>query len=565
MKHQVLGLCLLLTAGCNRATRSEGERATTSLERRVALVIGNSKYKELPAAPVSYNDANDVAAALRTLQFDSVEFQSDLNAADLKAALNKFSSSTVHKGDLALVYFSGHGAQAGGRNYLLPVDYSAPADASQVERAGAYPVESLLDQLENSPARVRTLILDASRGAEITTSRANEIGLHAMRGRPEGTLIAYSAPPGETSPLDQGRHGFYTAELLPTLTGMTQDLTMSLDEVQLKVYRLTKGRAPYLSGIVNPPLYLRSTARRVFPPAELDAWISARNSGTRAAYQAYIQSYPNGEFTELANMKIAAGGDRGSIPEVAAGETKFNPADGQFYSWVPPGEIEMKCGDETNLCGEREKPAVRIKFSHGFRIGQTEATVGAWKRFRKATSAPALPTSDADGRTNLNEASGNDSMPSVGMTLDSARAFCSWIGGRLPKEEEWEYAARAGRTTPETRWWDSAWYAGNSGNFFFPSGKVKSRTPETYDAQMFGNHNGPHPVGQKPPNPWKLFDTLGNVAEWVEPRLPGVEAGLVRGGSWTSTEFDMFWDKRAWVDPSAQQHDIGVRCIWDTK
>jgi formylglycine-generating enzyme required for sulfatase activity len=159
-----------------------------------------------------------------------------------------------------------------------------------------------------------------------------------------------------------------------------------------------------------------------------------------------------------------------------------------------------------------------VTISKGFWMGQTEVTVGAYKRFVAATGRQ-MP--NAPG---FNSGWANDNMPIVYVMWNDARDYCTWAGGRLPTEAEWEYAARGGST--EARYGnldEIAWYVRNSGD-------------QT------------HEVAQKRANGFGLFDMLGNVWEWVndwygencyaasperDPRGPD-RGGyrVLRGGSW---------------------------------
>jgi formylglycine-generating enzyme required for sulfatase activity len=496
-------------------------------------------------------DAYDVAAALRLLQFDEVELKTNLTSQEMANAFETFSRNVVRTGDLAVVYYSGHGGQAGGESYLLPVDYPA---------RGAYPITRVRDLLDGSAASARAMIFDACRGELIVDSLEPQVGLRAIEGKP-GTLIAYSAPPRSIAPFDQERHSAYTAELLEMLRSPERDFKAMLEEVQLRMYRMTKGRQmPYLNGSFDAPLYLGFIPDPKAGKEERISWESAEKVDSSAGYHTYLRWYPNGVFSDLARMRLSATQSKVGL---TPGDTKVNPKDGEQYAWIPSGNYRMDCIGNDDLCRPAERPAVNVTFARGFRIGVTEATVGAWKRYRRATGAAALPTKDPDGRAKLNEAAENDLMPALAMNRDAARSFCGWIGGRLPKEEEWEYAARAGVVGFDPGWQDAAWYAGNSGLRWLNSSQVKSVTPAVYNAQMYGNGDGPHQVAQKRPNAWGLYDTLGNLWEWAESRAPDAKLGVLRGGSWASTEYDMFLSKRIEIDPAIERNDIGFRCLWE--
>jgi formylglycine-generating enzyme required for sulfatase activity len=232
---------------------------------------------------------------------------------------------------------------------------------------------------------------------------------------------------------------------------------------------------------------------------------------------------------------------------LAAGSVRENPRDGLKYVWIPPGTFMMGCSPSDDECGADEKPSHQVTISKGFWIGQTEVTVGAYKRFAAATGRqmPHAP--------NFNRRWANDGMPIVNVIWNDAHDFCAWAGGRLATEAEWEYAARAGST--EARYGppdEVAWYSSNS------SDKT-------------------HEVAQKRPNPWNLYDTLGNVWEWVndwfgknyyaasperDPRgLDNGEYRVARGGSWLDYPGVVRVSNRGRSNPAFRNYGyVGFRC-----
>ena len=258
------------------------------------------------------------------------------------------------------------------------------------------------------------------------------------------------------------------------------------------------------------------------------------------------------------------------------GDSKVNARDGLKYIFISPGKFSMGCSPGDAECNEDEKPPHEVNITNGFWLGQTAVTSGAWKRYRAAAGKPPLAAADSLGRK-LNEANADDTLPAVAMTWGEARSFCEWGGGRLPTEAEWEYAARAGRTGARYGNLDAiAWFGDNSGNKKIDSGEIWRTDQANYTKRIIDNGNGLHPVGQKQPNAWNLYDMLGNAwqwtADWYAPQYysqrentdpagpPGGKERTLRGGFWFNYPPNVRVSVRSGTPPESLIVSFGVRC-----
>jgi formylglycine-generating enzyme required for sulfatase activity len=251
--------------------------------------------------------------------------------------------------------------------------------------------------------------------------------------------------------------------------------------------------------------------------------------------------------------------------------------DGLKYVGIPPGNFMMGCSPGDTECLEGEKPSHQVTISQGFWIGQTKVTVGAYKRFVAATGRKLPPEPNLRGRQ-LNPDWGNEAMPIVEVTWDDAQAYCSWVGGRLPTEAEWEYAARAGSTG--ARYGDLneiAWYADNSGRERLESARMWKEDVDNYNTRLKENGNTMQEVGQKRANGFGLYDMLGNVWEWVNDWYdqnyyqnspsqdpPGPASGQFRtqrGGSWVLYPGYLRVSIRLRENPGNGYFSVGFRCV----
>jgi hypothetical protein len=206
-----------------------------------------------------------------------------------------------------------------------------------------------------------------------------------------------------------------------------------------------------------------------------------------------------------------------------AGDFKTNSCDGLKYMWIPQGTFTMGCSPGDTECFDDEKPTRDVTVSKGFWLGQTDVTQDAYRRVMGSNP-------------NINHFKG-DNLPVDDVTWDEARNYCQAIGGRLPTEAEWEYAARAG--SPGARYGkldDIAWYYGNSGG--------KS-----------------HEVGQKQANAFGLYDMLGNVWQWMADWYDaGHTMRALRGGSWLNFPRNARASLRNGVVPEVRLNNFGFRC-----
>jgi serine/threonine protein kinase len=205
------------------------------------------------------------------------------------------------------------------------------------------------------------------------------------------------------------------------------------------------------------------------------------------------------------------------------GDTRLSPEDGLTYAWIPAGNFIMGCSPGDSECFDDEKPSHGEQIANGFWLGQTEVTQAAWKRVK------------GDNPSHFR----GDQLPVESVDWNQASDYCKAVGGRLPTEKEWEYAARAGTTGSRYGALDAvAWYGDNSGNTT-------------------------HPVGLQQGNEFGLYDMLGNVREWTSDNYDATTK-VVRGGSWNGSTRYVRASNRVRYGPTNQGNLIGFRCVRGT-
>ena len=209
--------------------------AAFAAERRVALVIGNAKYKEAPLInPV--NDARDMAAALQRTGFEVI-MAVDATQKEMNRAIARF-GERLQQDSVALFYYAGHGMQVRGKNYLIPIDAEIKTESSV--RVESVDVDGVLDQLSTSDLNV--VILDACRNNPFERRANRSVGAAglAQMEAPKGSLIAYATAPGRTAADGEGRNGLYTQELLKQIQIPALTIEQVFKNVRREVAKATR-------------------------------------------------------------------------------------------------------------------------------------------------------------------------------------------------------------------------------------------------------------------------------------------------------------------------------------
>ena len=288
--------CLVLTAS-----------PSIGASQRVALVIGNANYAESPLRnPV--RDAKAIAARLRDLQFEVVEVV-DADLKGMQRGLVEFLGA-IDQGATALVFFAGHGIQANGRNYLLPIDATLESEMSL--RFDAMEVNDVLEELERSGSRTNILVLDACRNNPFERKfRGGSRGL-AVVDAAMGTLIAYATAPGSVASDGDGDHGLYTSALLKVLDEPGLKVEDVFKRVRNEVaVASSNAQIPWESSSLTGDFVFNGapavTADKNLQPAtdkEALLWSSIRGSESPEDFLDYLAAYPTGIFAGVATRRI---------------------------------------------------------------------------------------------------------------------------------------------------------------------------------------------------------------------------------------------------------------------
>jgi formylglycine-generating enzyme required for sulfatase activity len=541
-----------------------------SAQKRVALIIGNSDYKQFTTLSNPKNDARDISRLLKQLNYD-VHTVINADKRTMDNAIRNFSAKLNTKNSIGLFYYAGHAVQVRNRNYLLPLNSNIKTEADVPYNS--VEVGWLMAYMEQAQNNLNLIILDACRDNPFGGRFRSAIdrGLAKMDIVPEGSMIMYAASPGQKAEDGNGRNGLFTAKLLEVM----KEPGLTVDEVINKTARAVRkssssGQLPYKEGIMLSDYYITGKPEKnnvttqspgknnnFASQIERDFWNEVKNDPSQEMYQAYLDQYPNGFYSRIAIIKLKKftgskpgqlqltqkSGSRssGSAPSPPKGTRTSvfqipakTTAKHQNIIWKDPAfNIEMikilpGCFQMGSPVVEQKRDLDekqhRVCINKPFFIGRYEVTQQQWQ-----TVMNNNPASFSDCKT----------CPVENISWFNIQRFLTRLNRktglkyRLPTEAEWEYVARANSTTPfatghclsieqanfkETH--DNC--IGQSDNQItniLDPNKLTSLEQVVIPSELTTflklSKRKTKPVGSYPANPWGVFDIHGNVSEWT--------------------------------------------------
>lgn len=242
-----------------------------SADRRVALVIGNSQYREIPALKNPDKDAEDVSKTFRLAGFE-VFVARDLTKLQFEEQFRNYLAA-ADGADLSVVYYSGHGFQIGGENFLIPVDASLK-NAADIE-VQAVKLDDVLQQLR-AKSKIQVIILDACRNNPFPRKdywlrdqliTAGNTGLAQVKSS-LNTLIAFATEPGAVAYDGAGDLSPFSSAFSRRALAPNQEIRTVMAAVRRDVVEATDGKqVPWEnSSLIDEVVLMRRTSRPSLPP-----------------------------------------------------------------------------------------------------------------------------------------------------------------------------------------------------------------------------------------------------------------------------------------------------------
>src|SRR6202166_379 len=320
-------LIRLFLAGFCVATLGSIAVRDARAETRVALVVGNANYEHADVLANTVNDAMAVSSVLKKAGFD-VDERDNLTVVEFKRAVRDF-ARTAANADIAVVYYSGHGVEFDGTNYLIPTD-ARLANDSDVEDE-AIPLDRVL-AATHAAKKLSLIILDACRenpflhaeGA-MATRRVSFKVLVPVEPTGTNTLVAYAAKAGSVSFDGAGMNSPFATALVKYIAEPGLDIRTALGKVRDEVLAATGNQQePSIYGLlegtniflVPAPSKPRALDGQDADHSAASDYEQAEREGSRQAWQVFLAAHSSGYYADVARIPLAR------LPPI---ETKLPP------------------------------------------------------------------------------------------------------------------------------------------------------------------------------------------------------------------------------------------------
>jgi hypothetical protein len=356
-------------------------------EKRVALVVGNSSYRNVPSLPNPARDAAAVADLFKASGFSSVNLKRDLGVAALRRAVGDF-AETARDADVAVVYFAGHGIEVDGMNYIIPVDASLARDFDIEDETVA--LDRILRSVQ-SAKRLHLVMLDACRDNPFlktmkrsVASRSVGRGLAKVEPSMPDTLIAFAAKAGSVALDGDAKHSPFTAALLDNIASPGLDLRIAFGRVRDEVLKATKGQQePFVYGSLGGSIVSFVDAPKPSPQLTTDqiVWNAIKDSAYPAVFEEFLKKYPTSPHLKEAKAR------RDELTSQAAAAADRLPQ--------PPAADEVVW----NAIRDAQYPAIFDDFAKKFPDSSHQKEARSRRdEFKKSRTGRPLKSASASGR-----------------------------------------------------------------------------------------------------------------------------------------------------------------------
>ncbi len=573
-------------------------------------MIGNADYDGNAKLKNPVRDAELMTSSLKNCQFQVI-LRSNLDKRSLVKAVDSFSRKIRESPScIALFYYSGHGLQHNGENYMIPLHSSIEpnADPDLEIKNECFQINEVLSTMQRSGSQMNIIILDACRDDPMSPSSGRGIGekgLAVMSSVSDNTFIIYSTSPGRVAEDGLGKNSVFTE----TLSEHMLDSGIYIEDVFKRtkndVVRLTKKQIPWSTSSLGVNFSFNNEKLTT-------SGNNAEKKNERTTTDVIITSFDDynivlngdtlGTITEnnpSVNLNLASGdfyfkAISKKFPEkiiadtlhisdqdLERGNSKFLRLSGKNtnnqeaevknnssvsnkhledvlnkikYSMVLIHGGEFKMGDKMGYNDAMPEHMVKL---NSFYISKTEVTQEEWSAVMNGDN-PSSFTVDCKY------------CPVENVSWDEANKFIRILDSitkenySLPTEAEWEFAAIGSDTKSK---------------FYFSGGNKLA----TFGWYRDNAKNETHQVGLKATNANGLYDMSGNVAEWCsdwydENYYNKIQSGItdpkgpaegiykvVRGGGWDCNETFCKVNTRFKYVPSTKKSSVGFRLVKEDK